>query len=611
VTSDRVTTGYGDVKRPEAVPFFPTVRAGLSMLAADDRRKAIWLSLLIGVTELLQLISILLVLPVVGVVVKPGMLKTSEKVAALYAWIGSPPLDQFIIVMASGALIFLLVGQIGAFLVNRYVEMFAAGLNTRLSRDLLLACVTAPYTWFLGRNPTELTRLMHNDITLWGRDFIGSFLRLFSYALTTVSTTLLVVFIAPVIGVAMLGIASFFAIAAFFLLKSHQLDANARAKQASQTSMAIASQSLNGMKDVKANDTGSYFVGLFRSAQEMRYRQSARAKVHAQLPTMAIMLAMQSGLLIFLIGLWISNVEGGAVAAYMALIVLASARITPAVVRLQTAMAKINAALPWVAGLCELRDVTLSTREERRENLASGAEPADWSVIAFDHVSFRYPDAQRTALTGISCRFDRGQCYGIIGASGAGKSTFVDLFLGLLEPQDGAVTVDALNLRGISHRWWLAQIGYVPQHPYFTDDTLAANIAFGVPEAEIDRDRVANAAELAGIAELASERAEGYAMPMGDRGGRVSGGQRQRIAIARALYRNPSVLVLDEPTASLDPENEQLIVDTLIGLKGKVTILVITHRDTTLRACDEVIRLEGGRIVAPLGDGVAASVGAG
>lgn len=585
-------------EKPAKTPFFATIRSGLSMLASNDRRRAIWLSLLIGAAELVQLMSILLVLPVVAVVVQPDLLTTSEKVAEFYAWIGSPPLNEFIVTMAVGALVFLLVGQIGAFLVNRHVEMFAAQLNTRLSYDLLQACFTTPYAWFLGRNPTELTRLMHNDITLWGRDFIGSFLRLFSFALTTVSTTALVVFVTPIIGVVMLAVASFFAVAAFFFIKPLQLHANALSKKASQISMMIVSQSLNGIKDVKANDTGSHFVGLFHSAQETRYWHSARATVNGQLPTMAIMLAMQSGLLIFMIALWVADTKGGEVAAYMSLVVLASARITPAVVRLQTAMAKINAALPWVAGLCELREFMMRARQEQRDIDLGRAEPDDWSSIAFDKVGFSYPDATRTALTDVSCRFDRGRCYGIIGPSGAGKSTFVDIFLGLLAPEQGALMVDTVDLRGVSHRWWLGQIGYVPQQPYFTDSTLAANIAFGTPAAEIDYQRVADAAERAGIDELARERAEGYDMPLGDRGGRVSGGQRQRIAIARALYRNPSVLVLDEPTASLDPENEKLIVQTLIRLKGKVTILIITHRDTTLRACDDVMRLEAGRIVS-------------
>jgi ABC-type multidrug transport system fused ATPase/permease subunit len=566
------------------------------MLRPEEQHKAIWLSLLVSFAELFQLISMVIVLPVVSVIVQPDMLETNERVASLYAWIGAPPLQRFVMLFASLALIFLVVGQVGTFLVNRKVEHFAARLNTRLSEDMLNACIGAPYAWFLGQNAAALTRLLHNDITLWGRDFVGSLLRIFSFGLTVISTALLVIAVTPIIGVAMLAGATLLAVLAFWFVKPHQLAASARSRAESQTSMVIASQSLTGIKDVKANDTGHYFTELFRRAQGERYLAAASATIWGQLPSMAIMLVMQSGLLMFMIAVWLANSSGGAVAAYMALIVIASARITPAVIRLQAAFSQINAALPWVAGLQELRADTRMARELRRESSLSTVEPAGWRTITFENVSFSYPDASHAALHDVSCSFESGHCYGIVGPSGAGKSTFIDLFLGLLEPAEGRILVDENNLCALSYQWWLSQIGYVPQQPFFIDDSLAANIAFGQKADAIDRTRLLEAARAAGINELAVDRREGYDMPLGDRAGRVSGGQRQRIAIARALYRQPALLILDEPTAALDAKNEALIVDTIKSLKGGATIFVISHRDATLSACDQVLYFDGGRV---------------
>ena len=289
-------------------------------------------------------------------------------------------------------------------------------------------------------------------------------------------------------------------------------------------------------------------------------------------------------------------------AAQMALIVLASARITPAIIRFQTAIGKLINTHSWVAGLLDLFDAA-------RDAAASQPRPrhhaglASWSAIRFERVGYTYESGDRVALHGVDATLARGACVGLRGPSGAGKSTFVDLLLGLLLPTEGHIRIDDTPLSDIGQDW-LLHVGYVPQQPFFTDDSLAANIALGLPR---DDARLAQALSQAGLAEFLISLPEGLDTPLGDRGQRASGGQRQRIAIARALYREPDLLVLDEATSALDSETEAALVETLEGLKGNITMVIVSHREAPMVLCDSILAFDAGEVSAVAPDVIFAS----
>ena len=215
-----------------------------------------------------------------------------------------------------------------------------------------------------------------------------------------------------------------------------------------------------------------------------------------------------------------------------------------------------------------------------------------------EDVTYRYPGADRTALIELSLDIEAGSAVGIVGSTGAGKSTLVDLILGLLEPEEGAITADGVALRGDALRRWRRSIGYVPQSIFLTDDTIAANIAFGQTEDEIDMARVAEAARQAQLDEVVAALPGGLLTPIGERGARLSGGQRQRIGIARALYRRPPVLVLDEATSALDTLTERALMRTIGALAGERTVIMIAHRLSSVRHADRIFLLENGRLAA-------------
>jgi HlyD family secretion protein len=262
-------------------------------------------------------------------------------------------------------------------------------------------------------------------------------------------------------------------------------------------------------------------------------------------------------------------------------------------------MAQLTNTYPVVQGLSDLRASFASPAADSAVRIPGGM-PWDgrWSELSFARVAFAYPGAPGRALRDVSVRIRAGGAYGIAGPSGAGKSTFVDLLLRLLEPTEGTLTLDGKPMDALDRREWQSRIGYVAQTPYLSDDTLRANVAFGVPRDKVDDEQVRACLHRAQLAPLLAELEQGLDTPMGDRGVRVSGGQRQRIAIARALYGRPSLLVLDEATSALDRIGESAVQDALDALRGQTTTVTIAHRLATIRHCDTIFLLEEGHLVA-------------
>jgi ABC-type bacteriocin/lantibiotic exporter with double-glycine peptidase domain len=219
-------------------------------------------------------------------------------------------------------------------------------------------------------------------------------------------------------------------------------------------------------------------------------------------------------------------------------------------------------------------------------------------TLRIENLTFRYPSAEMDTLSGIDLTIQRGECIGICGSSGAGKSTFVDLLLGLQVPTAGRIVVEDVQLCPANVADWRSIVGYVPQDIFLIDDTIARNIAFGKAAEEIDMHQVENAARLSQIHEFICELPYGYNQRVGDRGARLSGGQRQRIALARALYHNPKILIMDEATSALDNTTEEALIQAIETLSGSLTIVMIAHRLTSLKNCDRVLVASAGKLIA-------------
>lgn len=349
-------------------------------------------------------------------------------------------------------------------------------------------------------------------------------------------------------------------------------------------------QGLGGVKEIKLLGRESGFLAQYQMHNEGAAQAGRRQFALQALPRIWMeLLAVWA--LVALVSIMVMRGKPLAeLLPTLGLFAAAAFRLMPSVNRVLTSFQSVRFALPAIHVLdAEFRHFGSESADSRTER------PAFVHELILEGLDFRYPHAEREALKGVSLVIPRGSSIGFIGGSGAGKSTLIDIILGLLSPCDGSVKVDGVDIRG-NLRGWQSQIGYVPQSIFLTDDTMRRNVAFGLPDNEIDSDAVWRAIRAAQLEDFVKSLPGGLETEVGERGVRLSGGQRQRIGIARALYHDPEVLVLDEATSSLDTDTERGIMDAVIKLHGQKTVLIVAHRLTTIAHCDKVFRLSDGSL---------------
>jgi len=474
-------------------------------------------------------------------------------------------------------------------------ERYANDAAVRLSSGLLRRYLEAPYEMHLRRGSSELIRNTHGAVDLVCRSVLTSAVSAISEAFVVVGLLLVLVVAAPkatlVVGVGV-------GVATLLLLGAMQASYARRGQRSHALNVALMrglQEALRGVKEIQVSSTEAFFVEAFAKAR----RALADVQVRSGALQVVPRLLIESLFLVAIAMIVVMDVgRGGAdpeMLAFLGLVAYALLRLLPS---LHLLVYNLNNCRFGEAALTTLdRDWKLELRPRARGVVASGAAAAFRSDVTFQGVEFTYPGAEEPALRGIDLSVRRGESLGLVGRTGAGKSTLVDLFLGLHPPSRGHITLDGVELDGQA-RSWQRQLGYVSQHAFFLDDTLRRNVALGLPSEEIDEPRLGRVIAMAQLAQLVDRLPDGLDTLIGEQGVRLSGGERQRVAIARALYRDPAILVFDEATSALDAATEQALWEALAALRGEKTLLVVAHRSATVRRCDRVAVLDAGRIVA-------------
>ena len=355
----------------------------------------------------------------------------------------------------------------------------------------------------------------------------------------------------------------------------------------------IIQEGLGGIRDVLLDRSQPVFLAKF-SAIDDRFRQAqASNQFIAAAPRHVVEAA--SVVLIAVVAVLVAGRPGGLTGALPVLgaLALGAQRLLPLVQQVYFSWSQISGHRASLIDIARLLDPAGGAQDTPPPATAGSAFAA---AIRFEGVGYTYPGGDTAALSGIELAIARGARIGLVGVSGSGKSTFVDLLLGLLEPGAGHLSIDGQALTPANVSGWQAQVAHVPQAIFLADTSIAANIAFGREAGAIDMDRIREAARLAEIDSFILTLPQGYDTCVGERGVRLSGGQRQRIGIARALYKRATVLVFDEATSALDDATEASVMASIARLPRSLTMVIIAHRLTTLRQCDQIVRLEGGRI---------------
>ena len=564
----------------------PTRHIVWTILTGSERRKLGGILVLMLIGTVLDTFSIGLVVPLVGILTQKNYL---EKFPSLNDFLGDPTEAQFIV----GSMIFLLV----VFIIKTVFQLwslwiqrgYSNAITTRVGRKLFSIYLAQPYPYHLERNSATLIRNSQNTGSLMS-GIIDPVLTITSDVLVTTGIFALLIFLEPRGTISTIVV---FALSAWLFRRF----TNRRIRRWGEALnffkgriIRQLQQGFGGVKDVKVLGREDFFVGQY-SEHLVGNATVLRRFLFAQaLPRFGLEILTIMGLGVLVVTMVGSGRELDSVLPVLGLFGAAAFRLLPAVNRLIASMQLITVNRVLVEDL--YRDLALpvppSSEVVSRHELATRIEISE--------VSFAYANAPKPALQGVSLVVKRGEAVGLVGPSGSGKSTLVDVLLGLLVPQSGEVCVDGRSIQE-SLRSWQNQVGYVPQAIFLIDDSLRNNVAFAIHESQIDDQAVRAAICSAQLDEFVATLPNGLDTVVGERGVRLSGGQRQRIGIARALYHNPSVLVLDEATSSLDTETEHGVMQAVQALQGNKTVIIVAHRLSTVEYCDRLYRLEDSRIV--------------
>jgi ABC-type multidrug transport system fused ATPase/permease subunit len=534
----------------------------------------------------LETFSLGLVVPAVGLLTQPNYL---QKFPSLDSFLGYPTEVQFVV----GAMVFLIVVYIfkTAFLIwSLWVQRgYSNSVTARIGRQLFDIYLRQPYSFHLNRNSSLLIRNSQNSGMLMS-GAIDPMLSILADTLVTVGLFVLLVVLEPrgtIVTVVIFGLSAW-----IFRRFTNQRIRRWGEAQNYHKGMLLQhlQQGFGGVKDVKVLGREDHFVEQYSEHLIGNAAVVRRFSIAQALPRFGLEILTIMGLGVLVVTMVGSNQKLTDILPVLGLFAAAAFRLLPAVNRVINNLQVINLSRPILDDLytdLALPVVDTASRSDH-ENFADKIEVHD--------ISFTYESGPSPALTNVSLHVCRGEAVGLIGPSGSGKSTLVDVVLGLLEPQSGQVLVDNKDIQ-INLRRWQDQIGYVPQSIFLTDDTLRRNVAFGLPKSEINDESVRAAIRSAQLEDFVATLPAGLETVVGERGIRLSGGQRQRIGIARALYHNPSVLVLDEATSSLDTDTEHGVMQAVQALQGEKTVIIVAHRLSTVEYCDRLYRLEDSRIV--------------
>lgn len=468
-------------------------------------------------------------------------------------------------------------------------------ISGHLEECMLSGILHMPYRWMLRRNSADFMSAI--DWANQSGAFLGS-------VLTTISEAALILFIFSAVVLtspgSVLALMLFFVLPAFFLLRMlrGRIDAASNSlvdhKWSIYRHMVATTQSL---KDIKIYGKETFCCEVYTHERRSIARLNALQGTLSAIPGWTLEFTAFGILMsVTCVMYYVLAYSSARVTGSIALIAVSAWRGLPAIIRIVNSMGAFRGQLAHVQRTLTQLDELAIGQETRSGGLEPTPAPDFQNALSLRGISFRYSPEEEGVLHNVSFDVRKGETIGIVGESGAGKSTLMDLLIGLLSPTSGEMRLDGRALVGDGLRAWLRATGYVPQFPYIYDATLAENVAFGVSPAEIDLARVEAACRQAAVHEFLVQLPEGYQTVLGERGVRLSGGQQQRVCIARALYRRPEVLIFDEATSSLDTKSEKQIQQTILRLKGSVTMILVAHRLSTVEGCDRLVWIEDGRV---------------
>ena len=560
-----------------------------------------FLLMLMIIGALLETVVVSLVLPLVSVIMNPDMIHSNKWLNMVYAFLGCKTDNSFLIAIISAMIAGYVFKNIFLYYMYYQQAKFVTENQFRMSKKLLQNFLNKPYEYYLNASTGNIIRIIQGDV---GNVFalLNNVLQFMTECFVAISLVVLLLIVDPVMTLLILAILLITMIGSKFVFKGKLAKAGEEAQHYSGMMNKWMIHSIEGIKDIKILHKEDSFVQIYEENGIKNTIAQRKNATLSQAPRLLIEGISMCGMLLMLAVMLASGREISGMLAQISAFAMAAVRLMPSANRMNTYINAISFLEPSLRTVCENADVTDNIKT--KSNTKTNAEDTKLEIkdkIEIKELLYQYPKAEAPIFNHVEMTIPVGKSVAIIGPSGAGKTTIVDILLGLLEPQEGKILADGVDVNQ-NYAGWLAKIGYIPQTIFMIDDSIKNNIAFGVPEDEIDEDRVWEVLEEAQLTNHIRSLPKGIHTGIGEKGVRMSGGQRQRLGIARALYHNPEILVFDEATSALDNDTEAAIMESINHFRGKKTMVIIAHRLGTIKDCDLVYRVEHGTITLEKGN---------
>ena len=574
-----------------AVPLF---REFLGHLAPRRRKQLVLLLGLMLVGSLAEIVTIGAVVPFISLMARPETAMEYPLLQNIFAQLGWQQPDSLVLPMSIAFVCVVLVATGIRLLLVYASNKFTFAVGHDIGVKLYHVMLHQPYAFHISQNTSEaLGNLNKVQIVVAGvlRPIIEGIVAIVLSIAILIALMLVDAKTALTAGV--LFAAMYLGIMKLFRKRLRRNGEIIAAAQGSR--LRNIQEGLGGIRDVILDDNQAHYSGEF-SKVDRRFRNAQAANAFLGQAPRFLVEAIGIGLIVAL-AYSLSLQSSGLLGALpvLAALALGAQRLLPLLQKIYLAWSQTTGNLQVLDDLISMLSLPVASRSNRRQD--ANTLPFD-NRIEFENLHFGYLETEPEVLSNVNLSIPKGSRVGIIGKTGSGKSTLMDILMGLLEPTGGRIRVDGNAIDAENRNHWRQRIAHVPQHIYLSDASITENIALGVSSDNIDMNRVYRAARQAQIAEFVESHRQGYDTRVGERGVQLSGGQRQRIGIARALYKDADILVFDEASSALDTKTESAVMEAVDSLDPELTLFIIAHRVQTLRYCDIVIRLEGGRIIA-------------
>ena len=569
----------------------------LFLLSAHEKKRAGLLLIMILILSFLDMIGVASIMPFIAVLTNPSLLETNYllkymfQVSSIFGVENSQEFMFFSGVLLFFILIFTLIFRA----IVTYIQLrFTFMLEHSIGKRLVEAYLYQPYSWFLSRHSADLGKSILSETGKIAGRGLGNLLDLIAKSGVTIAIIILLIIIDPKLALIVGFSLSVTYVLIYYSFNKFLKKIGKDSLKNNQLRFAAVSEAFGAVKEIKVGGLEQTYINNFSISSKIFALTQAYVTSIAQLPRFFLECIGFGGVLLIILYTMSDTGSFNNALPIISVYVFAGYRLLPALQQIYSCFTQLTFVVPSLDELSnDLRNLQFDEGKQDQSNLAFN------KTITLKNINYNYPNSSLKALKNISLNIDINSTVGLVGATGSGKTTLIDVILGLLEPQDGSLEIDGKLISKINTRSWQRNIGFVPQHIYLSDDTVAANIAFGIDRKDIDQLAVERASKIASLHEfIIDELPKQYKTTVGERGIRLSGGQRQRIGIARALYHDPKVLIFDEATSALDGTTEKIVMNAINNLRKDITTIIIAHRLSTVKKCNKIYILEKGKLKA-------------